>query len=105
MKWLRFGVDILYIARIFRSKFDTEVGIYKRKQENTLLTKKATKKERKHPLDQESGQEKKRKEKNDNGYKKESKHAFDQESKIQERTIKIKIKKEGNWKRKLETNF
>ena len=41
------------------------VGIYKRKQENTLSAKKAIKKkkekkERKHALDQESDQEKKR---------------------------------------------
>ena len=36
-----------------------EVGIYKRKQENTLSTRKATKKEeRKHALDQKSDQEK-----------------------------------------------
>ena len=47
------------------SKVNSEVGIYKRKQEN--------KKTRKHTLDQESDQEKK-----DNGQ--EKKHALDQES-------------------------
>ena len=38
-----------------------EVGIYKRKQENTLSTKNAIKKRRKHALDQESDQEKTKK--------------------------------------------
>ena len=69
---------------------ESEVGIYKRKQDS--------KKERKHAFDQESDQEK-RKEKNDNGQeKKERKHARDEESKIQEITTMMKKKEGRKWK-------
>ena len=63
--------------------FQAEMGIYKRKQENTLSAKKAIKKKkkkkRKHPLDQERD-----KEQNDNSQEKKKKkgrkHPLGQES-------------------------
>ena len=56
---IRIVYSLLYSYRSIEPR-NTEVGIYERKQENTLSTKKAIKKKKKkkHALDPESDQEK-----------------------------------------------